>query len=690
VEPQDKVLVSTQFLETEHGRLKCVECHLGDERSADKEAAHAGMIKRPGSDSVQKTCGRCHPEETESARLSLHASTSTFSARLRERSSPDAWGVIDPARERHCGTCHTGCGGCHVSRPTAAEGGFIAGHAFHKRPDPVNQCTGCHGSRVGNEFFGKRGMGDVHAEKHGMDCISCHGFEEMHAQAPEGIRSRYDLPQARQCADCHPQTDDGIREHALHRGKVQCQVCHSQSYTNCVSCHVGLDPEGLSYHFTERDFEGIKIGLNPDPATIPRIGKWILVRHVPASPALFDHYAAGTLVNFDALPTWLRTSPHNIRRRTWQTAQCDNCHGRRELFLSASDLQPYETTANKDVVVPDSILPGPREKRNQELADPPRFKPLRIVSPEWVRDNMGRTDMVIVDARPDEEYARHHIPGALQLDPMRARNGLRGPWKSSRPANLLPPARLSKIMGEAGISDSDHIVVYGYTDWRPGMLLSVLEYLGARRISFLEGGIKVWRERGYSLSSAPVQGTRRSFAVREHPEFIAGNDDVQAALGNPDAVIIDTRSLDFPAGLSTHSRAARPGHIPGAIKLPFSSLYMDNGLIKSPQELMFLLREQGVTPDKTVILTCDTGALAGAAFFMLRSLGFPDVKVHDESWVGWSQEHDKAKNGQARWRSLQRAEGRSDAQKGAHNEVKTHETDHAPGQPAENRAAALP
>jgi thiosulfate/3-mercaptopyruvate sulfurtransferase len=81
--------------------------------------------------------------------------------------------------------------------------------------------------------------------------------------------------------------------------------------------------------------------------------------------------------------------------------------------------------------------------------------------------------------------------------------------------------------------------------------------------------------------------------------------------------------------------------------LPFSALYMDRGELKSPQELLFLLREQGVTPDKTVILTCDTGALSGAAFFMLRSLGFPDVRVHDASWVGWSQEHAGTQNGQA-------------------------------------------
>ena len=637
MEPQDKVLVSNAFLGTEHGRQGCGACHGGNGRAGNKNDAHVGMIARPTLDASRATCVNCHPEQARAAGKTLHASTPTFAGRLRERSGPAMHDIVDTARQTHCAGCHTGCGGCHVSRPAAAGGGLIDGHVFRGRPDPVNQCTGCHGSRVGNEFFGKRGLGDVHAEKHGMDCVSCHPADEMHAPAPPDIRSRYDLPQARQCTDCHPDEPDGIHEHELHRGTVQCQVCHSQTYGNCESCHVGVDREGLVYHFTERDYEGMKIGRNPDEDSAGRIGKWVLVRHVPPSPSLLDHYAKGALAKFDALPTWHRTSPHNIRRRTWQNSRCDNCHGRRELFLSQTDLHDYETTGNADVVVPDSMIPPPTEP-DLAVPGPSAFLPGRFVTPEWVRDNMGRADVVVVDARPDDEFVRYHIPGARHLDPMRARKGLRGKWSSSRPANLQPPGRLAKIMGGEGISDTDHIIVYGYTDWRPGMLLSILEYLGAERISFMKGGIKGWKERGYPLGTDPAEPGERTFTPRAHPEFIADNDAVRAALDNPDAVIVDNRSLDFPGGLSTHDRAGRPGHIPGAVKLPFSALYMDRGELKPPDELLFLLREQGVTPDRTVILTCDTGALSGAAFFMLRSLGFPDVRVHDESWVGWTRE----------------------------------------------------
>ena len=64
---------------------------------------------------------------------------------------------------------------------------------------------------------------------------------------------------------------------------------------------------------------------------------------------------------------------------------------------------------------------------------------------------------------------------------------------------------------------------------------------------------------------------------------------------------------------------------------------MDHARLKPPEQLLYALKNRGITPEKTVILTCNTGAWAGAGFFMLRYLGFPDVRMHDASWVGWER-----------------------------------------------------
>ena len=367
----EKVLISENFLETNHGEIECERCHNGNPEAMEKSEAHQGMEAQPSVNNVEKACGECHPKIVETVVKSLHMTLSSFTETLKSRADMKKWKHIDMARQNHCTACHTSCGGCHVNRPAYFKTGFINGHIFQKRPDPINQCMACHGSRVGNEFTGLRGQGDVHADKHKMGCVTCHKAKELHAAAPDGIKSRYDLKEAVECTDCHHDLEDGSElNHTVHVGKVQCQVCHSQAYTNCYSCHVGKDDEGILYFQNRKDVEAFKIGLNPNPSARGDSHKYILVRHVPVDPKAFDFYVKKGLTNFSNLPTWKRASPHNIRRRTWQNSKCNNCHGNRGLFLEQSDLFDYEIEANKRVVVSNREVP-------RKIAEP---QPLKINS----------------------------------------------------------------------------------------------------------------------------------------------------------------------------------------------------------------------------------------------------------------------------------------------------------------------
>ena len=102
-------------------------------------------------------------------------------------------------------------------------------------------------------------------------------------------------------------------------------------------------------------------------------------------------------------------------------------------------------------------------------------------------------------------------------------------------------------------------------------------------------------------------------------------------------VVIDARAIHRILGETRHVKASRAGAIPGSVNLPLGALLMDNGALKSPAELLWMLRTRGITPDRTIVTTCDTGLAAADAFFLLRYLGFQDVRVHDEAWVNWSK-----------------------------------------------------
>jgi hypothetical protein len=154
------------------------------------------------------------------------------------------------------------------------------------------------------------------------------------------------------CIDCHPDVadgSDGIDMHAQHGDgtTLSCQVCHSVTYTSCDGCHVAVsETSGNPFFETQATYMTFLIGRNPNQ-TEERPYKFVPVRHVPVATTSYQFYGENLLTNFDALPTWVYTTPHNIQRNTPQNASCEACHTNPEIFLTADKVQAFELNANK-------------------------------------------------------------------------------------------------------------------------------------------------------------------------------------------------------------------------------------------------------------------------------------------------------------------------------------------------------
>lgn len=193
-----------------------------------------------------------------------------------------------------------------------------------------------------------------------MTCMNCHKAEEMHADATD-VATRFDLPNRPRCEQCHSDIVSAApktKSHAIHKGKVACQVCHSLANKNCFNCHVGTDKKGLPYFKSSKAKNLFKVGLNPDPGE-DRPYEYVVLRHPPADPDLFEAYVAGGLSDFDKLPTWKLDTPHTIQRITPQNRTCNNCHGNASLFLQKKEVPDWEQAANARVMVPEAKLPKP-------------------------------------------------------------------------------------------------------------------------------------------------------------------------------------------------------------------------------------------------------------------------------------------------------------------------------------------
>jgi hypothetical protein len=348
LEAWEKVLVSDKSLpDSAHGALTCTGCHGGDSGAADKDAAHVGLVWDPSA----QTCGSCHEDIATTDATGLHATVSGMTIALADRGGDLSDGSsLANAFTNHCSGCHTSCGQCHVSRPTSADGGLLAGHAFKKVPSMTDNCGGCHGARVAAEYFGQNeGIpGDVHWTKNGMSCYTCHLEAELHGVDQEAA-GRYHQTSTPSCADCHQDIANANTQHSLHINTVACQVCHSVDYKNCYNCHVDRDGSGTPYFTTDASQMTFKIGHNTaPPEDIP--WDYVVVRHVPITPDTFSSYGSDLLPAFADVPTWKYATPHNIQLDTPQNASCTNCHGNTDIFLSASDVPHAEMGANEDVI----------------------------------------------------------------------------------------------------------------------------------------------------------------------------------------------------------------------------------------------------------------------------------------------------------------------------------------------------
>jgi hypothetical protein len=359
LEPWEKVLVSQDFMKTVHGSGTCISCH-GGQQDPNKETAHAGLVADPSIDS--KACASCHKDISETAATSLHTTLAGYWTSLDARSLPEDHPKIEEAFNNHCSSCHSTCGDCHISQPNSVGGGLLNAHVVEKTPPMTRTCTACHGSRIGADYLGKHEdiPGDVHFREGRMTCVTCHKGTEMHASAGEGNVTRYAAADAPACLDCHPKVgaaDDTIQQHVLHKDKLSCQVCHSVEYTSCDGCHVSIsETTGNPMYKTEGDSLTFFIGLNPLQSDT-RPYKYVTVRHIPIAQDNFDFYGDDLLKNFDSLPTWKYTTPHNIQRITPQNSACTNCHGNADIFLTADKVKPEELEANQPVIVP--AVPAP-------------------------------------------------------------------------------------------------------------------------------------------------------------------------------------------------------------------------------------------------------------------------------------------------------------------------------------------
>jgi thiosulfate/3-mercaptopyruvate sulfurtransferase len=206
---------------------------------------------------------------------------------------------------------------------------------------------------------------------------------------------------------------------------------------------------------------------------------------------------------------------------------------------------------------------------------------------------------------------------------------------------ILDPERLSARLGEKGFDKDKEIVIFAAADqgWGDdGRIAWELIAAGYTNVKIVDGGYNALVAAGLETSNGgaepvPVEVTIESIDqthVINTDELVSDYDQYK---------IVDARADEEYNGEVLYGES-KGGHLPGAIHIPFGSLFDENGMLKSNEELTAIFEEAGLEKDDKIVTYCTAGIRSAFMQLIMEDCGYGNVKNYDESFYRWSAVQD--------------------------------------------------
>ncbi len=261
--------------------------------------------------------------------------------------------------------------------------------------------------------------------------------------------------------------------------------------------------------------------------------------------------------------------------------------------------------------------------------------------------------LVVIDARSGNDYATAHLPGAINLPPESLRTPSVAPGQGysqylfrvndDYENGPLDAERYAQVFSQAGLDADDTVVVYGSHAGKadgtvPLMILDMLGHRGS--LHFLDGqGLDRWTDAGFDTTAEPTQLSTTVYEATPRDGAVWNLPDVLNHLDDENVVFYDTRSLPEFTG-ENKRKNTRGGHIPGAVRIDYAELMDKDHRTQSADRIVELHLDHGITPDKTVVLYCQTSTRVSLPYLALRELGYEDIVVYDASMFEYLNRND--------------------------------------------------
>ena len=262
----------------------------------------------------------------------------------------------------------------------------------------------------------------------------------------------------------------------------------------------------------------------------------------------------------------------------------------------------------------------------------------RLLEPQDLQSLIADNhSLVIVDLCNQALYNQKHVPGAVHL-PGNALVAGTAPVPGAHPG----VEQLNKVVNYLGINDTKHIVLYDDEGggWA-GRLAWSLDLLGLTNWSYLNGGIVPWIKEGFTTeaeANRPQSISTNPASEFINPQALISTQQIMASLDSDNFAVWDARSPGEYSGAMV--RAARAGHIPGAINLEWTELMDQQRNLRIRDNAQQILDSLGLGREQTIATHCQSHHRSSFTYMVARILGYEKISGYEGSWAEWGNSED--------------------------------------------------
>ena len=266
-----------------------------------------------------------------------------------------------------------------------------------------------------------------------------------------------------------------------------------------------------------------------------------------------------------------------------------------------------------------------------------RFTGAYIISAEEAKEKENSDSVIFVDTRGAKAAEKETVKNSVVIDWKQiADTAGKNPGDKGW-GHVLPAEKLEEILGGLGLDKNKELILFADANagWgEDGRILWELKACGYTDLKMVDGGFVALKAAGLETSKEIVAKEPVAVEISEVDYTnIIQTDELTQDIDQ--YKIIDAREADEYNGAQKFGEA-KGGHLPGAVNIPYSSLFNKDGKLKSNDEIQKIFDELGLQKDDEIVTYCTGGIRSAFMQLMLEMQGYGNVKNYDGSFYNWA------------------------------------------------------